>query len=479
MGCSASVLGSSRVQEEQIEGGAVRAASSSAVVVEALGKPLATSIADLKRHYMDAVPALYGVAGSAALREDLQEDGQASLLKQCFESPGQISEILRERFSDCQRAEERDALVKWTITSVQHLREKHVHFVHKAGVAADCASGLAGGIERQSTGFVKAGQVRAMMCQDYSSLSDSESSDEECKDDEEFERKLDLRASARGPRTSRAAVCAEDDTIPEGFTPPVFEKSDSQRKRIAEAVSGCFMFAALAPAQLHTAIAAFQEVTVNVGQHIIEEGADVGPEDHGLYVLESGRLNVLKKGNDEPVFVYDKIGQYFGDLALLYNAPRAATVVACEASTLWSIDRTTFNCLVKNEVKKAKARRCSFLRSVDILKGLSPDEIASLADTLCERQIGEGVHVIREGEEGSEFFIMEQGQAVAKKGGETVLVYGPGAYFGELALLKDDPRAADVVTTETCTVMSLDRRAFDRLLGSLEQIMLDRAALYS
>lgn len=468
---------------------AVTEPSSPTVVVEALGKPLATSIADLKQHYREAVPALYDVAGSAALREDLQEDGQASLLKQFFESPGQISEILHERFSDCQRAEEIDVLVKWTIASVQHLREKHVHFLDKASVveagraeaefAGDSASGLAGGTEREGTGFVNAGQVRAMMCQDFSSLSDSESSDEECKDDEEFERKLNLRASARGPRTSRAAVCAEDDTIPEGFTPPVFEKSDSQRKRIAEAVSGCFMFAALGPAQLNTAIAAFQEVTVNVGQHIIEEGADVGPEDHGLYVLESGRLNVLKKGNDEPVFVYDKIGQYFGDLALLYNAPRAATVVACEASTLWSIDRTTFNCLVKNEVKKAKARRCSFLRSVDILKGLSPDEIASLADTLCERQIGEGVHLIREGEEGSEFFIMEQGHAEARKGGETVLVYGPGAYFGELALLKDDPRAADVVTTETCTVMSLDRRAFDRLLGSLEQIMLDRAALYS
>ena len=70
-----------------------------------------------------------------------------------------------------------------------------------------------------------------------------------------------------------------------------------------------------------------------------------------MYVLESGSLDCTKvfKGKTEPTHlkVYHP-GEGFGELALLYNAPRAATITACEQSTVWKLDRDTFNHIVKD-----------------------------------------------------------------------------------------------------------------------------------
>jgi len=52
-----------------------------------------------------------------------------------------------------------------------------------------------------------------------------------------------------------------------------------------------------------------------------------------------------------------------------------------------------------------------------------------------------------------------------------VFEYSPGQYFGELALLTNEPRAASIVTITSCKFLTLDRNSFDRLLGSKELFM--------
>merc|ERR1712232_486072 len=144
-----------------------------------------------------------------------------------------------------------------------------------------------------------------------------------------------------------------------------------------------------------------------------------------LFVIENGRLNVFKDGAMGPVFTYDSPGQYFGDLALLYNAPRAATVVALTDSQLWSIDRTTFSVLVLEATRKAMQNRMNFLGAIDLLKDLHSEQIAQLGEHLVVRVVEQGDLVIREGEEGFELFILEDGRCEARKGGKMVMEYGP------------------------------------------------------
>jgi len=63
------------------------------------------------------------------------------------------------------------------------------------------------------------------------------------------------------------------------------------------------------------------------------------------------------------------------------------------------------------------------------------------------------------------------GTAVAKKDGRDVMNYVEGSFFGELALLKNEPRAATVEATTKCQLLSLERAAFNRLLGGVGSML--------
>jgi cAMP-dependent protein kinase regulator len=70
-----------------------------------------------------------------------------------------------------------------------------------------------------------------------------------------------------------------------------------------------------------------------------------------LFVVETGLLSCTKQfaGKSEPTFLKKyQPGDAFGELALLYNAPRAANITADTECVLWSLDRETFNHIVKD-----------------------------------------------------------------------------------------------------------------------------------
>merc|ERR1711957_1108882 len=92
-------------------------------------------------------------------------------------------------------------------------------------------------------------------------------------------------------------------------------------------------------------------------------------------------------------------------------------------------------------------------------------ERAQLSDALVSEIFADGQTVMRQGEVGNKFFILEEGAAEATKGGSKVMDFGVGDYFGELALITDQPRAATVVARGSCKMLSIDSGSFKRLLN--------------
>jgi cAMP-dependent protein kinase regulator len=164
-------------------------------------------------------------------------------------------------------------------------------------------------------------------------------------------------------------------------------------------------------------------------------------------------------------------------LALLYNCPRAATVQAKTDCILWAVDRETFNNIVKEAAQKKRVLYENFLKSVEILSSVDPYELSQIADALKTSYYNKGDFVIREGEIGDVFYIIVDGNAVATKTKEPgkppveVKKYEKGSYFGELALIRGEPRAANVAAETALKVISLDRNSFKRLLGPIEEIL--------
>lgn len=120
-----------------------------------------------------------------------------------------------------------------------------------------------------------------------------------------------------------------------------------------------------------------------------------------------------------------------------------------------------------------------FLRDVPILRTLSDEDRAKIAETADYATFQTGHLIIKEGEVGTDFFILDEGRASALKDGAVVREYLTTDYFGELALLRDHPRAADVRADTVCKCFVLDRATFRRLLGPLDEILEARAAEYA
>ena len=133
----------------------------------------------------------------------------------------------------------------------------------------------------------------------------------------------------------------------EEFVPKVVEKSQEMKTKIKDRLKVSFMFKALGDEELNIVVDAMEEAKVQANQEVIKQG------DKGdiLYVVEEGKLDCYKlfDGEEESKLVrtYEP-GDAFGELALLYNAPRAATIITKEECQLWQLDRHTFNHIVKD-----------------------------------------------------------------------------------------------------------------------------------
>lgn len=96
------------------------------------------------------------------------------------------------------------------------------------------------------------------------------------------------------------------------------------------------------------------------------------------------------------------------------------------------------------------------LSSVPLFGPLNKKQLRILVDSAKDRTYKAGETIVKQGETGIGFFLILGGQAKVERGGQAVATLGPGQFFGEMALLDDQPRTADVkaVGAVQCLVLS-------------------------
>ena len=317
-----------------------------------------------------------------------------------------------------------------------------------------------------------------------SESSDSEEDDMDDKEEEEIKAKLNTMKKKQDLEKaikSRSSVSAEVYGFynkKEKFVPKVIPKNDEQMNRIKGKIISSFIFSSLEKKDLDIVINAMEEKRYKLDDKVIIQGED----GDCLYIVETGSLKCYKTFNSDNtpklLKTYEP-GDSFGELALLYNCPRAATIIcSSDESILWSLDRETFNHIVKDAAQKKREKYENFLKNVDILSTIDSYELGQICDSLKDGYYKKDDYIIREGELGDVFYILEEGTCNATKTlepgkPETVIKeLKEGDYFGERALLKGEPRYANIiVTSENAKVISLDRLSFNRLLGPILEIL--------
>lgn len=169
----------------------------------------------------------------------------------------------------------------------------------------------------------------------------SQSSDEE--DEEVFE----LPKKKIEARQKRKSVSAEVYGMynPKGnFEPQVIPKKETEKEKIRNLLLNIFMFKHLEEKDMNIIIDAMGSKKYSPGESVIKEGDD-GNE---LFIVSSGHLKCTKVIDGEEKYLRDyQEGEVFGELALMYNAPRAASIVSLDDSLLYYLDRECFNHIVK------------------------------------------------------------------------------------------------------------------------------------
>nr|XP_017022216.2 cGMP-dependent protein kinase, isozyme 1 isoform X1 [Drosophila kikkawai] len=210
--------------------------------------------------------------------------------------------------------------------------------------------------------------------------------------------------------------------------------------------------------------ASYKKHSLIIREH--EDGSEI-------YVSAEGQYDVIRAGQLVGSFGPATV---FGELAILYNAPRQATIKASTDARVWKIARETFRAIMQISGSKEREENLQFLRSAPFLQELDQSLLHKVVDLLQRKFYETDTCIVREGELGNEFYIIRCGTVTIKKQDEQKLEQivakrKRGDYFGEQALLNADVRQASVYADAPGTeVLVLDREAFISYLGTIKQL---------
>lgn len=309
-----------------------------------------------------------------------------------------------------------------------------------------------------------------------------EYSDTDDSDDSGDFKEMEFQPKVSSKKVRQNSIMATAVIVAADWAPPRFEKSEQEMALLSERVSRNVLMRHLSQKGVRTMVMAFQRRFFSEGDIIIEQGA----EGDLFYVIEDGRCDIIIKDIGLVAKIDGGGGRdFFGELALLYNAPRAATVQATTPVIAWGLDRMTFKMIMQDSAERQTDKYNGFIEKVPLLSGLSAYEKLQLADSLKPVHYKSDDLIIREGDEGHDFFLVEDGEVICTKmseEGKELEVsdpLGPGTYFGELALINDDKRAASVRALEPTRCATVDRATFKRLLGPLQDKLKENGEMYA
>jgi len=245
-----------------------------------------------------------------------------------------------------------------------------------------------------------------------------------------------------------------------------YEKDDATKARIRECVKESILFRAADEETLGILVDAMAETKVPAGEEIIKQG----DEGNFFYIVDHGHFDCFVKaeGHELPgkkVLEYST-GGTFGELALMYNTPRAATVVASEDSLLWALDRTAFRTLLLQKMCEKRLKFEELLAIAPVISKMGVYDRSLLADAFEEKSYAAGSAIISQGDDAHQFFIVTKGSAVVKKDGTQVNQVPVAGYFGELGCLRKQPRSATVEAGADCSCAFIDQSSFLRLMST-------------
>mmetsp|Transcript_82 Transcript_82/g.239 ORF Transcript_82/g.239 Transcript_82/m.239 type:complete len:915 (-) Transcript_82:41-2785(-) len=243
--------------------------------------------------------------------------------------------------------------------------------------------------------------------------------------------------------------------------PERIPKSAEETSLIMRAVADSILFTDVSDEATALTVELMSPISFGPNEDIIVQGDE---EDVMFYVLAEGSCEALV--DDKSVMVYDA-GSCFGELALLYQCPRKATVRSLSPVRLWQLSQGAFKRTLHFTEHAAQEQRLDQLMRVNILHPLDESHLGQLVEKLEPRSFEAGEVVFRKGDVGDAFYIVTEGDLIITDDEQTLQHVTTGSHFGELALLTNEPRAGTVTAQTRVETLVLCQKDFVQHLGPL------------
>ncbi len=244
-------------------------------------------------------------------------------------------------------------------------------------------------------------------------------------------------------------------------------------------LSGSALFGVLPEAMLEQVAAKLQLVTFKLGETVLRQGQP----GEALYVVGQGKVRIVDDSGEKSVTlaVLNK-GDSFGERSLLHGEPVSATVRAAGSVVLHKLLAMDFLPLLeahpelRQRVEEAvsRQREFNFLRTQNLLAGLTPAETQKLVAAVETVSLAPGEALFHEGDAGDAMYLVRDGSLKVIKeslGGQLLGRKPAGSLLGEMALLNDAPRTAAAIAETATTVLKLHRDAFNAVVAGKEGVL--------
>lgn len=207
----------------------------------------------------------------------------------------------------------------------------------------------------------------------------------------------------------RMAISAE---TAKGIDPkklPKVPKSKEDRHYIQKALEGNQFFRNLNPEQIGKIIDCMEKKKLKAEVEIIREGTD----GTYLYLLEEGTVNVSNSADGHIADLHE--GKVFGELAILYNCKRTASVRTKTDCTVYQLDRRYFKTIVQSTGAARDEARLNLLKAVPRMKDLGEGKLKKICDCMEDESFQDGDCIIKQGTAGDLFYIVKEGKVKCTK----------------------------------------------------------------
>jgi cGMP-dependent protein kinase len=240
--------------------------------------------------------------------------------------------------------------------------------------------------------------------------------------------------------------------------------SPENRKFLSKVLQKHFLFAGLEDNERNSVIDYMSMQKVANNDVVFSQG------DQGdcCYIIQSGIFTV---SIDDAALKQLRPKHTFGELAMLYNVNRTATVSCKEAGTIWQMSGDCFRDCMEKLSDKHVATALGFLDSDPNFSKMMPEDRKKLADACTVQVFGRNEQILREGEVGDWMFIVIEGnvQTVDRHG--NAVVKKPGTILGSAGLMYTKQQVSGAKAIDNVMCLALGKSQLERLIGPVEEVL--------